>query len=76
MSLLSHQRSFVYDDMHELMKKRETLGSDEGIDELDMPEEYMMEDFDYVDNITSCNKVFYQIGQSFTQTNRRWLFRA
>ena len=51
MSLLSHQRSFVYDDMHELMKKRETLGSDEGIDELDMPEEYMMEDFDYVEDI-------------------------
>lgn len=57
MSLLSHQRSFVYDDIQELMKKRETLGSNEGLDELDMPEEYMMDDFDYMDNITSCNKV-------------------
>ncbi len=48
MSLLSHQRSFVYDDMQELMKKRDTLGSDEGLVEGDMPEEYLMEDFDYL----------------------------
>ena len=57
--ILISQRSFVYDDVQELIKKRETLASDEGVDELDdMPEEYlMMEDFDYLDNITSCNKV-------------------
>ena len=57
MSLLSHQRSFVYDDLQDLIKKRETLASDEGLDDLDMPEEYLMDDFDYLDNITSCNKV-------------------
>ena len=65
MSLLSHQRSFVYDDMQELMKKRDTLGSDEGLVEGDMPEEYLMEDFDYLVSILITNYIWTE-SKSFT----------
>ncbi len=37
------------------MKKRDTLGSDEGLGEGDMPEEYLMEDFDYLVSISTPN---------------------
>jgi len=57
-SLLSHQRSFVYDDMIDLKKPELTIYSEEGIADMDLPDNLlMMEDLEYLDNITSCNKV-------------------
>ena len=57
-SLLSHQRSFVYDDIIDLKKPELTIYSEEGIADMDLPDNLlMMEDLEYLDNITSCNKV-------------------
>ena len=57
-SLLSHQRSFVYDDIGIDLKKPElTLYSEEGIADMDLPDNILFDDIDYLDNITSCNKV-------------------
>ena len=57
-SLLSHQRSFIYDDMIDLKKPELTIYSEEGIADMDLPDNLLlMEDLEYLDNITSCNKV-------------------
>jgi hypothetical protein len=56
-SLLSHQRSFVYDDVIDLKKPELTIYSEEGIADMDLPDNILFEDLDYLDNITSCNKV-------------------
>ena len=57
-SLLSHQRSFIYDDIIDLKKPELTIYSEEGIADMDLPDNLlMMEDLEYLDNITSCNKV-------------------
>ena len=56
-SLLSHQRSFVYDDMIDLKKPELTIYSEEGIADMDLPDNILFDDLDYLDNITSCNKV-------------------
>ena len=56
-SLLSHQRSFVYDDVIDLKKPELTIYSEEGIADMDLPDNILLDDFDYLDNITSCNKV-------------------
>ena len=54
-SLLSHQRSFLYDDF--LDDPELSIYSEEGIADMDLPDNILFEDFDYLDNITSCNKV-------------------
>ena len=56
-SLLSHQRSFVYDDVIDLKKPELTIYSEEGIADMDLPDNILFDDLDYLDNITSCNKV-------------------
>lgn len=56
-SLLSHQRSFVYDDMIDLKKPELTIYSEEGIADMDLPDNLLLEELEYLDNITSCNKV-------------------
>lgn len=56
-SLLSHQRSFVYDDVIDLKKNELTIYSEEGIADMDLPDNMLFDDLDYLDNITSCNKV-------------------
>ena len=54
-SLLSHQRSFLYDDF--LDDPELSIYSEEGIADMDLPDNILYDDFDYLDNITSCNKV-------------------
>ena len=57
-SLLSHQRSFIYDDFIDLnMHPDLTIYSEEGIDDMDLPDNILFDDLDFLDNITSCNKV-------------------
>ena len=57
-ALLSHQRSFTYDDLIHIKNKPElTLFSEEGIADMDLPDHLFMEELEYLDNITSCNKV-------------------
>ncbi len=56
-SLLSHQRSFVYDDVIDLKKPELSIYSEEGIADMDLPDNILFDDLDYLDNITSCNKV-------------------
>ncbi len=56
-SLLSHQRSFVLDDVIDLKKPELTIYSEEGIADMDLPDNILFDDLDYLDNITSCNKV-------------------
>ena len=56
-SLLSHQRSFIYDDFVDFNNPELSIYSEEGIADIDLPENVYFEDFDYLDNITSCNKV-------------------
>jgi hypothetical protein len=86
-SLLSHQRSFVYDDMQDLLKKGDTLGSDEGVLDIDnMPDEYLMEDLDYLVPILHMQLHFgqesfrpnfysYNLGQLFIQTLQTEIIR-
>ena len=59
--MLSHH-SIVYDDDDDdldidLKKPELTLYSEEGIADMDLPDNILLEDLDYLDNITSCNKV-------------------
>lgn len=58
-SLLSHQRSFTYDDLIDFknMKPENSVFSEEGIADMDLPDHLFMEELEYLDNITSCNKV-------------------
>ncbi len=56
-SLLSHQRSFLYDDLLDLNNPELSIYSEEGIADMDLPDAILFEEFDYLDNITSCNKV-------------------
>ena len=56
-SLLSHQRSFIYDDFIDANHPELSIYSEEGIADMDLPENILFEDFDFLDNITSCNKV-------------------
>ena len=52
--------SIVYDDDDDIidLKKPElTIYSEEGIADMDLPDNILLEDLDYLDNITSCNKV-------------------
>ena len=56
-SLLSHQRSFIYDDLLDFNNPELSLYSEEGIADMELPENVYYDDFDYLDNITSCNKV-------------------
>ena len=56
-SLLSHQRSFLYDDFLDMNDPELSIYSEEGIADIDLPDNILFEDFDYLDNITSCNKV-------------------
>lgn len=61
-SLLSHQRSFIYDDIIEMNNaEKMSIYSEDGIlADMDLPDNiyYEYEDDDYLDeNITSCNKV-------------------
>ena len=56
-SLLSHQRSFIYDDFIDMNHPELSIYSEEGIADMDLPENILFEDFDFLDNITSCNKV-------------------
>ena len=55
--------SIVYDDDDDdiddidLNKKELTIYSEEGIADMDLPDNILLEDLDYLDNITSCNKV-------------------
>ena len=57
LSLLSHQRSFLYDDLIDVNDPELSIYSEEGIADIDLPDNILFEDFDYLDNITSCNKV-------------------
>ncbi len=56
-SLLSHQRSFILDDLIEFNQPEVTIYSEEGIADMDLPENILFDDLDYLDNITSCDKV-------------------
>ena len=56
-SLLSHQRSFLYDDLYDLNNPELSIYSEEGIADMDLPDNILFDDLDYLDNITSCNKV-------------------
>ena len=59
-ALLSHQRSFTYDDIIDTMKNKPELSmfsEEEGIADMDLPDNMFMEELEYLDNITSCNKV-------------------
>ena len=56
-SLLSHQRSFIYDDLIDFNNPELSIYSEEGIADMDLPENIYYDDLDYLDNITSCNKV-------------------
>ena len=57
-ALLSHQRSFTYDDLIDIKNKPElTMFSEEGIADMDLPDHLFIEELEYLDNITSCNKV-------------------
>ena len=59
-ALLSHQRSFTYDDIIDTMKNKPELtlfSEEEGIADMDLPDHLFMEELEYLDNITSCNKV-------------------
>ena len=53
--------SIVYDDEDDddidLKKPELTIYSEEGIADMDLPDNILLEDLDYLDNITSCNKV-------------------
>ena len=59
-AMLSHH-SIVYDDddddIIDLKKPELTMYSEEGIADMDLPDNILLEDLDYLDNITSCNKV-------------------
>ena len=62
-ALLSNH-SIVYDDEDidddddiDLKKPELTIYSEEGIADMDLPDNILLEDLDYLDNITSCNKV-------------------
>ena len=59
-AMLSHH-SIVYDDDDDddidLKKPELTIYSEEGIADMDLPDNILLEDLDYLDNITSCNKV-------------------
>lgn len=53
-SLLSRQRSFIYDDFVEVA----SVYSEEGVGgDMDLPDNILFDDLDFLDNITSCNKV-------------------
>jgi len=56
-SLLSHQRSFIFDDVIDLKNLEHSIYSEEGIADMDLPDNLLLEELDYLDNITSCNKV-------------------
>ena len=58
-ALLAGHHSLVYEDDEDLdLKKPElTIYSEEGIADMDLPDNILLEDLDYLDNITSCNKV-------------------
>lgn len=57
-ALLSHQRSFTYDDLIDIKNKPElTIFSEEGIADMDLPDHLFIDELEYLDNITSCNKV-------------------
>ena len=57
-ALMSHQRSFDYEDLIDMKNKPElTNFSEEGIADMDLPDHFLIEDLEFLDNITSCNKV-------------------
>ena len=56
-SLLSHQRSFIYDDFIDMNLPDCSIYSEEGIADMEYPENILFDDYDFLDNITSCNKV-------------------
>ena len=61
-SLLSHQRSFVYDDLIDdlnIGKPEISIFSEgeEGIADMDLPDHLFIDELEYLDNITSCDKV-------------------
>merc|ERR1719245_2550128 len=60
-SLLSHQRSFIYDDIIGLTSggKQEIslFSEEEGIADMDMPDHLFIDELEFLDNITSCDKV-------------------
>ena len=60
-SLLSHQRSFIYDDLIGLVSggKQEIslFSEEEGIADMDMPDHLFIDELEFLDNITSCDKV-------------------
>jgi hypothetical protein len=61
MSLLSHQRSFIYDDiigdLNSAKPELSLFSEEEGIADMDMPDHLFLDDFEFLDNITSCDKV-------------------
>ena len=60
-SLLSHQRSFVYDDLIDDLKNGKAdvsiFSEEEGIADMDLPDNLFIDELDFLDNITSCDKV-------------------
>ena len=61
-SLLSQQRSFIYDDLIDSLKNAEQENSifsegEEGIADMELPAHLLIEELEYLDNITSCDKV-------------------
>ncbi len=62
-SLLSHQRSFVYDDLIDELKnvsgkpELSIFSEEEGIADMDLPDHLFIDDLEFLDNITSCAKV-------------------
>ncbi|XP_059083393.1 monocarboxylate transporter 2-like isoform X1 [Tigriopus californicus] len=58
-SLLSHPHSLNYDDLIDLGNPpgEASIFSEEGIADMDLPENLFLDELEYLDNITSCNKV-------------------
>ena len=60
-SLLSHQRSFIYDDIIDLISggKQEIslFSEEEGIADMDIPDHLFIDELEFLDNISSCDKV-------------------
>eukprot|EP00095_Tigriopus_kingsejongensis_P005305 snap_masked-scaffold337_size202799-processed-gene-0.14 protein:Tk05305 transcript:snap_masked-scaffold337_size202799-processed-gene-0.14-mRNA-1 annotation:"low quality protein: monocarboxylate transporter 8-like" len=58
-SLLSHPHSFNYDDLIDFDNAPgdASIFSEEGIADMELPENLFLDELEYLDNITSCNKV-------------------
>jgi len=52
-----YQRTISLEDLAYLRKHELTICSEDGLGEMDLPDNFLIDDLDYLDNITSCDKV-------------------